>query len=76
MHRLFQRALAPVLMLYLILGCYKGYIALFDEESCEPRQIFPNQVITLPEEDQKLLAEGIVIRSDRQLKELLEDYLS
>lgn len=76
MHRLFQRILPRVLLLYLILGCYKGYIALFDEGSTEPRQIFPNQVITLPMEDQQRLAEGILIRSDHQLQQLLEDYLS
>lgn len=76
MHRLFQRILAPVLMFYLILGSYKGYIALFDEGSTEPRQIFPNQIITLPEEDQQRLAEGILVRSERQLQQLLEDYLS
>lgn len=76
MHRLFQRILPPVLMLYLILGSYKGYIALFDEGNSEPRQIFPNQVITLPMEDQQKLAEGILIRSDHQLRQLLEDYLS
>lgn len=76
MHRIFKRQLSMLLMLYLILGCYKGYIALFEEGSTEPRQIFPNQVITLPEEDQLKLTQGIVVRSQYQLRQLLEDYLS
>lgn len=76
MHRLSKGVLPFLLMFYLVLGSYKGYIALFDEGSTEPRQIFPNQVITLPEEDQKKLAEGILVRSERQLNQLLEDYLS
>lgn len=76
MHRMSKRFLSYFLALYLILGSYKGYIALFDEGSSEPRQIFPNQVITLPEADQKLLEEGILVRSEKQLRQLLEDYLS
>ena len=71
MHRLFQRQASLLLALYLILGSYKGYIALFEEGNSEPRQIFPNQVITLPEEDQKRLSEGILVRSQYQLQQLL-----
>ena len=76
MHRLFHRQASLLLALYLILGSYKGYIALFEEESTEPRQIFPNQVRSLPQEDQQLLEKGILIRSQYQLAQLLEDYLS
>ena len=76
MHRLFHRFGPFLLALYLILGSYKGYIALFEEGSTEPKQIFPNQVSTLPEEDRKALEEGILIRSRYRLEQLLEDYLS
>lgn len=76
MHRLFHRRLSFLLALYLILGSYKGYIALFEEGSTEPRQIFPDPVISLPEEDRKKLEAGIVVRSAYQLQQLLEDYLS
>ena len=76
MHRLFQRHLSFLLAMYLILGSYKGYIALFEEGCTEPKQIFPNPVASLPEDDQKLLAEGILVRSRYQLNALLEDYLS
>ena len=64
------------LALYLILGSWKGYVALFEQDAPEPRQIFPAPVEALPEADQKALEEGIIVRNDRQLQQLLEDYLS
>lgn len=76
MHRLFQQQISFLLALYLILGSYKGYIALFEEGSTEPKQIFPTQVISLPQEDRLKLEEGILVRSQYQLQQLLEDYLS
>ena len=76
MHRLFHRQISLLLALYLILGSYKGYLALFEEGKSEPKQIFPNQVRSLPQEDQLRLEEGILVRSQYQLQQLLEDYLS
>ena len=64
------------LALYVVLGSWKGYVALFDKGKDEPRQIFPNTVASLPPEDQAALEKGIVVRNDRQLQQLLEDYLS
>ena len=71
-----RRALSIALALYLVLGCWKGHIALFEEGAEEPRQIFPNKVSSLPEADQAALIEGILIRNERDLNQLLEDYLS
>ena len=71
-----QRRAALVLALYLVLGSWKGYLALFRDGKDEPWQIFPTMVESLPEADQKSLAEGIVIRSEKKLQQLLEDYLS
>lgn len=65
-----------VLALTLILGSWKGYIALFDKGQTEPRQIFPTLVDTLPLTDQQYLTEGILVRNERDLQQLLEDYLS
>ena len=76
MHRVYYRPVSFLLALYLTLGSYKGYIALFEEGSNEPRQIFPTQVLSLPLEDQQKLEEGIIVRSRYQLQQLLEDYLS
>ena len=71
-----QKMMARVLALYVVLGCWKGYIALFDKGAEEPRQIFPTMVTSLPPADQAALEEGIVVRNDRDLQQLLEDYLS
>ena len=71
-----QRTYSLFLALYLILGTWKGYIALFQQGKSEPRQIFPTQVSSLPETDQLALEKGIVVRSDKKLQQLLEDYLS
>ena len=72
----FRRQMAFVLLLYVILGCWKGYVAIFPEDSEEPNQIFPCKVESLPEADQQMLKNGILIRNERDLTQLLEDYLS
>ena len=64
------------LALYLILGSWKGYVALFDQGAQEPKQIFPALVEALPQEDQAALNAGIPVRNQRKLQQLLEDYLS
>ena len=71
-----QRARGLLLALTVIMGVWRGYIALFDPGKDEPRQIFPTQAASLPPADQAALEEGILIRNDRQLQQLLEDYLS
>ena len=72
----YRRMLSAVLFFYVILGSWKGYVALFEENASEPRQIFPCKIISLPEADQKALEEGILVRNQRDLNQLLEDYLS
>ena len=70
------RTLSLVLSLFVVLGSWKGYLALFDEDAAEPRQIFPCKVETLPPADQQALENGIRIRNDRDLNRMLEDFLS
>ena len=65
-----------VFLLYMVLGTWKGYLALFEGNAKEPRQIFPIEVASLPETDQTSLGFGIVIRNEKRLQELLEFYLS
>ena len=67
---------AALLSLAVIVGNWKGYLALFEPGKEEPKQIFPTQIATLPEVDQTALEEGILVRNDRDLQQLLEDYLS
>ena len=71
-----HRIVPFLLAFYLILGTWKGYVALFESGKTEPRQIFPTQVTSLPEADRLALEAGIEIRSQKKLEQLLEDYLS
>ena len=73
---LWKRAFPGLLVLYLLLGSWKGYVALFENGKEEPRQIFPCPVDSLPETDQQRLQEKIPIRNERDLQQALEDYLS
>ena len=52
---LWKRSFPCLLALYLLLGSWKGYLALFEKGKEEPRQIFPCQISTLPEADQAAL---------------------
>jgi len=73
---LWKRTLASLMMLYLLLGSWKGYVALFENGSSEPTQIFSCPVDALPEADQEALEQGIPIRNPTDLQQALEDYLS
>lgn len=65
-----------ILLLYLTLGCFRGYVALFDKGAAEPKQIFPCPVSSLPDADQQALEKGIPVRTEDELNRLLEDFLS
>ena len=71
-----KRILTAMLALYVILGSWKGYVAIFEKGAAEPRQIFPTQITSLPPADQEALENGIIVRNQRDLNQLLEDYLS
>ena len=73
---LWKRRITSLLALYLLLGSWKGYVALFEKDAPEPRQIFPCPVSALPEADRQALEQKIPIRNDRDLQQILEDYLS
>ena len=73
---LWKRRIPFLLALYLLLGSWKGYVALFEKGREEPRQIFPCPVNSLPEADQLRLMDKIPIRNQRDLQQALEDYLS
>ncbi|MBO7253563.1 MAG: BofC C-terminal domain-containing protein [Oscillospiraceae bacterium] len=71
-----RSALTKLLALYLVLGSWKGYLALYEEGAAEPRQIFPTQIASLPQTDREALERGILIRNQRDLDSLLQRYLS
>ena len=76
MHRLFHRFLPVLFALGLILGSFRGYVALFEEGKSEPRQIFPYKTETLPPVDQQSLEQGIPVLNEKVLQHLLEDFTS
>lgn len=71
-----RRLISYFLALYVVIGSWKGYVALFDQGALEPKQIFPCPVEALPEADQQALENGIIVRNQRDLQQILEDYLS
>ena len=71
-----KRLFPALLLLSLTLGCFRGYLALFDKGASEPKQIFPCQVSSLPDADRQALEKGIPVRSQEELNRLLEDFLS
>lgn len=71
-----KRLFSGLLALYVVIGTWKGYVALFDQGAREPKQIFPCPVEALPEADQQALEKGVIVRNQRDLQQLLEDYLS
>ena len=71
-----KHLILPLLALVWVLGCHKGYLALYKDRSPEPFQIFPCPVENLPEQDQAELTQGIQIRTQEALDQILEDFLS
>lgn len=76
MNSMKRRQISAALLLGLILGCHKGYVALWENGAEEPKQIFPYRVTALPPADQEALEEGIHLKTVQELARLLEDYLS
>ena len=71
-----KQHLLPLLAVMYLLGNHRGYLALWKEDHSDPWQIYPVKVESLPESDQKALAQGIPARSEIELSSLLEDFLS
>jgi len=65
-----------VILIGFVLGSFKGYVALWKDGKSDPIQIFPYPVDALPEADRNTLEQGIHARSEIELNQLLEDYLS
>ncbi|MCR4645566.1 MAG: hypothetical protein K5695_09195 [Oscillospiraceae bacterium] len=51
----------------------EGHLALFREGAERPYQILDTEVWLLPEADRQALAEGIVVKDEAALRQLLED---
>ena len=68
--------ITAILLFGFVLGTFKGYVALWKDGRDEPFQIFPCPVDSLTETDREALEQGVYARSEIELNQLLEDYLS
>ena len=64
------------LFFLIILGAYRGYIAIWTTNTAAPTKVFPYSIQSLPKVDQEKLEKGIEINSWEELYQLLQDYLS
>ena len=76
MNKLLRKLFVSLWALGLVLGSFRGYVALFDKGKAEPRMVYPYATAALPKADQQALEAGIPVRSEEELRQMLEDYLS
>ncbi|MBE6926435.1 MAG: hypothetical protein E7461_06285 [Ruminococcaceae bacterium] len=70
------RNILLILLLILYLGVYDGKVALLRGGHRVPVQVYEHDASLYPPEAQRVLEDGIPIRNQRHLNELLEAYLS
>jgi hypothetical protein len=71
-----KHGLFLILSAVMLLGSYKGYLALWEQGAAEPTRIYPCKISSLPPADQQTLEEGIPIHNQAELAQRLEDFLS
>ena len=76
MHRIYHRILTAAAMLTLLLGSWRGHVALFSEEGQQPLELYPVRLELLPVADRDLLQKGIPVKDADELMRILEDLLS
>ena len=76
MHKISRRTLVWTASLILLLGSWRGHVALFMADKETPLEVYPVRTDLLPIADQKLLLEGITVREPTELTRILEDLLS
>ncbi len=71
------RKIIPYLISFgVMLGVYRGQLALWKGDDPQPCKIFPCPVSMLPRDQRQALEKGIKIDSMEDLDRLLEAYLS
>ena len=76
MHRLYHTMLTATVMLTLLLGSWRGRVALFAEENEQPLELYPVRLELLPVADSDQLLKGIPVKDPDELMRILEDLLS
>lgn len=60
----------------MLLKEWNGQVALFLPDGSEPLTVYEVNIQTLPEEEQRSLADGVVVSSEEELAAILENYTS
>lgn len=58
------------------ISVFNGKLAVFDEDSKLPYKVYDTYINTLPEEDRKIIEDGIFTDSSSELMKIIEDYTS
>lgn len=61
---------------FMLLKEWNGQVALFLPDGTEPLTVYEVNVMALPEEERRSLAEGIAVNSEEELASILENYTS
>ena len=76
MHKIYHTILSAAIAITLLLGNWRGHVALFTAEKEQPLVLYPVRLELLPAADQKQLLTGIPVRDAEELRQILEDLLS
>lgn len=57
-----------------VLREYEGHLALYRENGIRPYRVLDTEVWLLPEEDRAALENGILLETEQELRQLLEDW--
>ncbi len=71
-----RKAAILFLSAFFLLGTWKGYVALWVDNTPNPQKVFPYPVSSLPQTDQQALKQGIEAETPEILAQRLEDFLS
>ncbi len=58
------------------ISVFNGKLAVFDRDSKLPYKVYDTYIDTLPEEDRKIIEDGIFTDSSSELMRIIEDYTS
>ncbi|MBE6943044.1 MAG: hypothetical protein E7453_02105 [Ruminococcaceae bacterium] len=70
------RNIFPLLLLILYLGVYDGKVALLRGGHSVPVQVYPRDAESYPPDARQALEQGIRIRSQQHLQDILAFFLS
>ena len=71
-----RHTITLMMLTALILGVFRGRLALWNNTAPLPARIYPCYISMLPMVDQQKLEYGIPIENGSKLHRLLQDYLS